>query len=461
MTRLFWKFFIAFSLAIATVAAGVGASVWFRERPKSAFPSALSVDPRTGAALREAAPVLRYGGLAALQRFNEAAAARGQPQAFAVDESGTDVFNRAVPPRALSEARAYAAEPEIGRPGPRPTRRVTDPAGREYLVFMEQVDFGSPPPPPPRVPGVDYPWRIIIIGALAALVLSAILAWHFAKPARMLKQAFAAIGAGQLQTRVAPLMAGHRDEIADLGTAFDAMAARVQALMESQQRLMHDVSHELRSPLARLTAAIGIARQQPEAVNTMLDRFERECARLDDLIGELLTLSQLESGVGAPAMQPTDLAPILDSIVDDAQFEAQSRQRSVEYVRAPSAWLLGHAELLARALENVIRNAVKHTCEGTAVIVAAQQSSGEQGTNFSITVQDHGTGLPEGELAHIFEPFFRGAGARPHQGFGLGLAIARRAIEAHGGRITARNRAPGGLEVTIVLPAMPIADLGA
>jgi two-component system OmpR family sensor kinase len=298
-------------------------------------------------------------------------------------------------------------------------------------------------PPSPLLP--------ISIGILASLGFSALLAWYLATPIRYLRGAFDAVAAGKLDTRIGPRMGRRRDEIADLGRDFDRMAGQLQILVGSQRRLLHDVSHELRSPLARLQAAIGLARQQPEKLEASLDRIERESGRLDELVGELLTLSRLEAGTSGAADEEVDLVELVASIADDARFEAEAHGRRVQFSGEGEVLVQVRAELLHRAFENVIRNAVKYTREGTTVEVRVERQPTPD--RLIVTVDDRGPGVPESDLPAIFEPFFRGGAGVKTAGFGLGLAIARRAIEAHGGNIQAMNRPGGGLRVEIVLPA--------
>jgi two-component system OmpR family sensor kinase len=300
----------------------------------------------------------------------------------------------------------------------------------------------GPRPPPPLLP--------IVAALLGSLAASALLAWYFSRPVRNLRWAFAAIAEGKLDTRVQPLMGGRRDEIADLGRDFDRMAQKLCQLIELQRRLLHDVSHELRSPLARLQAAVGLARQDPAKVAATFDRIERETARLDKLVGEVLTLSRLEGGTGEESKTRLDVIELVAGIADDAQFEARANGRDLDFTANGRFMIDGRAELLHRAFENVLRNAVKFTRPGTSVEVTAEQSVAGR---LRLDVCDQGPGVPANELDAIFEPFHRCAGNVSADGFGLGLAIARRAIEAHGGTIRAANRAEGGLCIEIVLPA--------
>jgi len=367
---LFWKFFLAFWLALLTAGGGVGVVVWLHKSGETT--------------------VLADGS---------------HPRPF-------------LPP-----------PPGWRPPGPMPP------------------GFGPPPPgfrPPP-----PSPWLPIGVGLLASLGFSALLAWYFVKPIRKLRGAFQAVAAGRLETRVESEMGGRRDELADLGHDFDAMTQQIGNLVGAQRRLFHDVSHELRSPLARLQAAIGLVRQNPDKLEAMLDRLELEAGRLDELVGELLTLARLESGVSGARVETFDALALLEAIADDARFEAESRGCGLEYRASGSAAIRGQPDWLGRAFENVIRNAVKHTGAGTAVVVDGQVDSDGL---LRVVVRDCGPGVGGDELEAIFEPFYRGRERQAANGFGLGLAIARRAVLAHGGSIRAFNRGGGGLRMEIELP---------
>jgi two-component system, OmpR family, sensor kinase len=277
------------------------------------------------------------------------------------------------------------------------------------------------------------------------------LAWYFSKPIHSLRSAFEAVAGGDLDTRLGSDMGLRRDELADLGRDFDSMAERLRKLVEGQRRLLHDVSHELRSPLARLQAAIGLARQQPEKIEASLARIEHESVRMEQLIDELLTLSKLEATVPGDATDEIDLGELLLHVLDDAKFEAEANDRGLEFNGNCAVLVAGNPELLQRAIENVVRNALKHTAVGSNVEVTAQADAVRK--EIRIAVLDRGPGVPPGELQAIFEPFFRGAGAvRNSDGHGLGLAIAQRVIRSHGGRIVAANRESGGLCIDIILP---------
>jgi signal transduction histidine kinase len=221
--------------------------------------------------------------------------------------------------------------------------------------------------------------------------------------------------------------------------------------MDGQKRLLHDVSHELRSPLARLQAAIGLIRQAPERAQKMLTRIEEEITRIDLLVGELLTLSRLEAGELPGTEEAIDMHELVRDIVNDANFEAQATGREVLWdEREAAPTLRAWPELLHRAIENVVRNALKHAPESRTIRVeTAIDASAQQ---FLLRVVDSGHGIADDELSDLFTPFFRGANKPRTEGYGLGLAIARHSIEAHGGIIRASNQPGAGLCVEIFLP---------
>ncbi|MGR8934495.1 MAG: ATP-binding protein [Gammaproteobacteria bacterium] len=304
-----------------------------------------------------------------------------------------------------------------------------------------------PPPlhkfPPPRKP--PPPWLAITAGSIASVLFSAALAWYFAKPIRSLRTAFAAVARGNLEVRIAAAMGKRHDELADLGCDFDHMAAQIGSLVTAQQRLLHDVSHELRSPLARLQAAVGLMQQQPDKLPATLERIERESQRISDLVGELLVLSRLEAGVANDAVGDVDLGGLLDDIVEDARFEAEQRHVAIRYGGVEDVIVKARGELLQRAVENVLRNAVQHCKTGGEVTVSAVFETASR--RLLLSIDDQGSGVAENDLQAIFQPFFRSGTRHRSDSVGLGLTIARRALEAHGGRIRAANRPQGGLHV--------------
>ena len=446
MGRLFWKIFFAFWLTLIAVALGTGVAISLQREGRDGRTPELAAGRIPALATELAVATLRHGGVAALRDWmHETQRTRGL-SLFAVDAQGRDLLERPVPPAALARARELAGAGS----GSRAARSVAGPSGERYLLFIP-IEGGEPrrgrrPAPPPPT------WLLVLIGAGASLAVSGMLAWYLARPIRSLRWAFRSAAQGRLETRVRPLMRGRRDEIADLGEDFDQMAQQLQKLVGAQRRLLHDVSHELRSPLARLQAAIGLVRQSPEKLEASLDRIEREVARLDELVGEVLTLARLESGASGARAQPVDFSELVADVAEDARFEAEAAKRRLSYEAIAAARVRGSAELLHRAVENVVRNAVKYTAEGSCVEIELSADAGTAGASKAVlVVADRGPGIPPEELERIFEPFYRVAGDTA-KGFGLGLAIAQRAIASHGGVIRAQNRPDGGLRLEIELP---------
>ncbi len=268
-------------------------------------------------------------------------------------------------------------------------------------------------------------------------------------PLQKLGEAAASIAQGRLYTRVDPSLKRRKDEIAALARNFDRMAERIEALVEGQRRLLGDVSHELRSPLSRLMVALSLVKQGPaEETGENLERIGIEARRLDTLIGQLLTLTRIDTGVDRKSPAVFDLVNVVQEIASDADFEARARNRRVVVEHAGTCEMRGFEEAMRSAVENVVRNAVRHTAEGTAVVIALRCEADEA----VLEVRDAGPGVPNEMLSEIFLPFQR-VPDDASDGAGLGLAIARRAVEVHGGRIEARNLPQGGLAVEIRAPA--------
>ncbi|MDD3517410.1 MAG: ATP-binding protein [Chromatiales bacterium] len=330
----------------------------------------------------------------------------------------------------------------------RPARPFAPPAYERDEPGREPPAMTRQRPPPHK----GFPRLLLPIGAgsVVSLLFAALLAWYFARPIRSLRTAFEDVANGRLGTRVGATLHGRNDELADLGTDFDHMAERLQGLLDSQRRLLHDVSHELRSPLARVQAAIDLIAQQPERSAEFVRHIERDTARMDRLVGELLTLARLDAGMGGHTAITVDLGEIIEDVAEDARLEAAPKRCRIEVSLPETIEVSGSQELLHRAIENVVRNAVRHAPTDSAVDIAASIDAARRQVVIDIT--DSGGGVPESDLDAIFTPFFRVDNAGMSDGYGLGLAITRRIVAAHGGGITAANRSAGGLRVTLRLP---------
>lgn len=426
MGRLFWKLFFAFVAALAVAALLVALAlslIWPREGRGPRPQSVLMADT--------VEVLLREQGPPATVALLEIWRAQQVPLPLLVRPDGSELFGRAVSAERLDTARVVSIE------------------GAQWKVLAAargdrppSAAGGLPLPPPPFLEVVA-----LLIGALT---FSAALAWYLSRPVRHLSQAFDALAGGDLSVRTAARIGRRRDEIADLGRGFDRMAARIEQLVDAQRRLLHDVSHELRSPLARMSAAIGLARQDPSRIEAMLERVERETARLDTLVGELLGLARLEHDAAHTLPQPVALDALLHDVAGDARFEAAARDVEVVLsIDGAGPVVKGQVALLRRTFDNVLRNAVKYAPAGSVVHIALGRADGRA----CVSISDGGCGVADGELERIFDPFFRGERSDGSHGAGLGLSIARRAVEAHGGDILASNAEGGGLRVDIRLPA--------
>ena len=277
------------------------------------------------------------------------------------------------------------------------------------------------------------------------------LAVHLASPLRGLRRALEKFGRGDLSVRY---HLSRRDEIGELAQAFNRMADQITTLLSAERRLLQDVSHELRSPLARLGFAVELARTSPDR-EAALARIRKEADRLNHLVDELLQLTRAEGDPGARNLEDVDLGKLLQELVADCALEADAAGCRLTLAGERSLVVAGDRELLRRACENILRNAIRHAPPGSAVEVELAR----HGDRAEIAVRDHGPGVPREALTDIFEPFFRVEGDRDRSsgGVGLGLAIARRAVELHQGHVTAFNANPG-LVVAIDLPCPQEAD---
>ncbi|WP_194726403.1 ATP-binding protein [Noviherbaspirillum malthae] len=461
MGRLFWKFFLWIWIAQLFAVLAIGSSIWLKDRNQAMLSRHVELGPPASFVLDAAESLLHTSGSEGLRRL---LLQNPKESLFALDSADRDILGREVDSATLQQVREMQEQNRY----PRAIRTIEAADGTRWLVYagkrrpphkdgMHGPAGASEPQAGrhggPRSDLPRFPFLPMFFAAIASLVSAGILAWHFSRPIHHLRSAFDAVASGQLSTRVGFTDSRWRDELHDLGHDFNRMAARLEELVEGQRRLLHDVSHELRSPLARLQVAVGLARQRPERTESSLERIERESMRMDALIGELLTLSRLEAGMAGAMEDTLNIGELVSSITDDAHFEAQSQGKHVVLIDRSHAMVLGRSELLHSAIENVVRNAIRHTAAGTAIEIHVDDDPLRH--EVRIAVRDHGGGLPEAELTAIFRPFVKGSSSAGRSGnHGLGLAIAQRVVHAHGGSISAVNAQGGGLAVEIVLPTM-------
>jgi two-component system sensor histidine kinase CpxA len=419
--------------------------------------------------LAEAVNAYQGGGERGVHAYLEELGRTQHVRAFVFDPSGHELSGRHVPPW-IEDARQGSSR----NGGPQyhhswmdrflPDRIIREALtldGKRYTLVLEL-------PPGPRTVFGPHDGPLLAIAVILSGLVCYLIAWSITSPVTRLRKAAQSLAAGDLSARTGAPVGGGRDEMTELMRDFDRMAERIEGLVDSQSRLLKDVSHELRSPLARLSVALGLARQRavsqvgpnlaPE-LESALNRIEQETDRLNQLIQRLLTISRLESGTDGIRKSTFSLLELVQQIAYDAEYETPGRGCGVTAPPGPEDEFLveGDPDLLRSAIENAVRNATRYTAEGTKVEVQLERQQAASGEEILIRVLDSGPGVPNEALQKIFEPFYRLDDARNRQtgGAGLGLSIADRAVRLHGGQLRASNRKEGGLEVEIRIPASP------
>jgi len=323
--------------------------------------------------------------------------------------------------------------------------RISSSSNRIYTFVAHRDNSGPYPAWLKHLPILQVITALVIVALLTAFVT-----WRITDPLRKLKQATDSFARGNFDTRLPMLIGFRRDEIGEVGLAFNRMAERISLLVSNQQRLFRDISHELRTPLARQQIALELlARKLPDTEHQSLHRIEREIERMNDLIDQVLTLLRLEQNGQTPSIEAYDLSDLLCKLTQDAQFEDQSKHQ-VHLQQPDKNMLTGQPELVSRAVENILRNAMRYTADDSQIFLHVDLHK----DTVVIRIEDEGEGVPEDSLKRLFEPFYRVEASRNQQsgGYGVGMAIAEQAIRAQGGTIEASNRSEGGLRVDITLP---------
>jgi two-component system sensor histidine kinase CpxA len=451
MHRLFWKIFLSFWVALVLfTGAIILAASQYLEQIKDQRDAGVRFETLTRQ-VTEAQTVLDSEGIEGLKAWAMEVDIEEMVPVLVLNAAGKDILGREASPPALDRLRRFNIPQKADDPLFQKIRPVINHRdGNQYWLThdFQSVTLGRFLHRP-RV--IAMP---LVVGVLLGALVCLLLARYLAAPLGRLRRATEAYAAGDLTQRVGPSLGKRRDEIADLATAFDHMAERLSALIYSHKQLLRDVSHELRSPLSRLQVALGLARQRAGDISTPeLDRIERETERLNEMIGQLLSLARLQADIHPPAPESVDLGEVLQTVISDATIEAQSRNCRLHLKKHVPGIVQGNAQLLHSALENVVRNAVRYTAEGTDVSILLDQNAQRPGW-LLIRVSDHGPGVPEDMLKRLFEPFVRVGDARDRfsGGYGLGLAIAERAVRLHHGEIAAHNQPNGGLAITLQLP---------
>lgn len=450
MKRLATRIFIAFFVVLVLTALGaIGITRWFLDERREA-------GERYIVAQAEAAALaLADGGRSGLTSW-----LRNQSSGsgvYIVDEWGDELLAREVPPpfgaprpAASSDGGATgSAEVLLRLPQRMPVLVSADDERFRLIVLPARSGMGRPD---------AWTMPLLLIGLLALLstaLVSLAVSRSITRPVELLERTADRLASGDLEARLPAALTHRRDELGRLGRTFDSMTTRITDLIAARDRLLREVSHELRSPLARMRVALGLMRQT-SGTRMELERLETEISHLDRLIGELLDLSRLDADPAALARERVDLAMLTDRVAGDATFEAASLGCRVVW-QAPEepCWIEGDQHWVSAALENVVRNAIHHAPRGSAVEIHLARAADDWAR---VTVKDSGSGVPDAQLSRIFEPFHRLGSSRAGSdrlrvGIGLGLAIAARVVAAHAGHIVARRRsAAGGLEVEMSWP---------
>jgi two-component system sensor histidine kinase CpxA len=442
--NLFWKIFIAFGVAMTLT---LVAAVFVSFRLAGLAFDQLNIENRE-VIIERAAAALAEGGEDRLRTW-----LRRTPSPtpgitlMILNDQGDDLLDRPLPQRFELLLRSRSFRPRTAPSNFRPpqfTANLVASDGREYrLLFVRTriTVLGLLTWPATQV-------AVLTMSILAAAVTSLLLARYLSSPIVRLQRASRSLAAGALDTRVGGPFNRRKDEVGILARDFDTMAERVQALVNDKDVLLRDVSHELRSPLARIRVALALAqRKANDSAQTDLGRIEQETERLDSIVGQILTLARLRSPL-IGRREPLQLGDIVSDVVADAEFEHPEIKLRIETGNVPE--IRGDRTELTSAIENVIRNALAHSGPDDQVLVVMVANQRE----IEIRVSDHGPGVAEQDLTRIFEPFYRVDQSRGHEreGYGLGLAIAASVVERHNGRVWAKNGADGGLEVTLALP---------
>ena len=452
--RLFTKVFLWFWLTVlALFAIFLASRLGTRLVPSTDITASFA--PRVA---DEAAHAYESGGQQEFQQFARGLVGKSGIELYLTDGYGNDVLSRPIPSDTLRIVRAARSDGRVlSRYGLRShssSYKFISPSGRPYVLLvrtrLQLARFLD------TTAGGGLPLFGVVL--LMATLFCFWLTHHIVAPIQGIQSAARKVAAGDLSVRSPVEISERHDELAALAADFDVMVERMSAFVRSQKDLLSTVSHELRSPLTRLMMSLALLRKDSTSDSEeLLQRMERDVERVDTLMGQLLTLSRLETGLSSDERDAVDLSQLVQEVVADGDFEAQSCGKSVR-LQAEGGIVIENADqqALRSACENILRNAIRFTRQGSEVEVILKTEKTKSLPQAVLLVRDCGPGVPEESLQQIFQPFFRvketNGNPRSTKGTGLGLAIALEAIRQHRGTIRASNTKPIGLEVKITLP---------
>lgn len=448
MHSLFLRIFMLFMIAMALIVGG-SIAITFSITAREYEAPELQRRPPVAA---QASQVLAHGGAGALKSWLEANKnSIPDRDLYIIGADGADILGRHLSESAARRLEFFSRDEFVNRRVSRAAPQIFGADGAVYTVLLM--------PRRPSIFGALSLPEISLAILCIALAVSALTSWwlaqHLSAPIRRIQEGARALASEDLHVRVSAGLEGRKDELAVLARDFDAMADRLRANRSAITQLLRDISHELRSPLARMRVALGLARQPAADLSRQLERLEREIERLDSLISQVLKLARLH-GTDAPFVREAfDLDEVVEEVVRDANFEGAAKRCAINVRGAARAAVNGNRDLVRSAVENVLRNAVRYSPEDAPVDVAVARNA----SGIEIVIRDRGPGVPDKDLQRIFEPFYRVAESRDRDsgGEGIGLAITAQVMKAHGGSAEAANHGEGGLEVRLNLPASALA----
>lgn len=450
MRSLYWKIFLSFWLATILI---IITTAWVIQEitQKSSIPARelVFMDSYANAAVA----TFESGHYAALQKWLEHTGIPRQMTLYLLSSSG-EIIGSQNPPDIVKQISTDLLKRELDSGLIKfgdiiVSHEIHSSSGITYRLIAVSTK--------PLAHFIEIPWAGLGIRLIIAIVISGpicyFLSLYLTKPLRSLRLAAKSIATGKLNTRVGHFKGHHRDEIAELSGEFDSMAAQLETIMNSKTRLLQDISHELRSPLARLQIAIELGKKKAGSLaNAEFSRMQMECLQLNQLIREILECARLNKPLGQLHRTPVNLSKLLKQMIEDALFEFKDMKPQIRFHETPVSELFIDERLFYRAVENILRNAIRYASPNPQVTISLYAN--KNNTEIYLEIEDNGPGVPEEQLEWIFNPFYRVDSSREKKtgGYGLGLAIAQQAIKLHQGSIQAINRANGGFLVRIMLP---------